>query len=128
LFTILGIAVRNAVVLIRRYQQLEDHEGIAFGPELILRGAGERYAPVMITAITTAVAFLPFVITGNVPGQEILYPLAIAILAGLVSSTLLNLFVMPALYLRFGAVREADLGLQPAAPADAITGDAVAGD
>jgi Cu/Ag efflux pump CusA len=128
LFTILGIAARNGVLLVRRYQQLEDEEGVDFGPELVLHGARERAAPILMTAFTTALAFVPFVIFGSLPGHEILYPMAIVVLGGLVTSTLLNLFVTPALYLRFGASREADLGLAPAEPGGAIAGDAVAGD
>jgi Cu/Ag efflux pump CusA len=128
LITIFGIAARNSVLLIRQYQHLEDEEGVAFGPELILRGASERAAPILTTAITTALAFLPFVIFGNNPGFEILQPMAIVVLGGLVTSTLLNLFVTPALYLRFGASREADLGLVTDQPGEAIAGDAIAGD
>jgi Cu/Ag efflux pump CusA len=128
LFTVFGIAARNSVLLISRYLQLEMEEGLDFGPELIRRGAGERVGPVLTTAFTTALAMAPFIIFGNIPGQEILYPLAIVVLGGLVTTTLLNLFVTPALYLRFGASREADLGLLPVKQADTIAGDAVAGD
>ena len=113
LFTVLGIAVRGGILLTSHYQHLEQKEGQAFSPELILRGARERVAPILMTALTTGSAFLPFVVLGNIPGQEMIYPMAIVVLGGLVTSTLLNLFVMPALYLRFGASREADLELHP---------------
>jgi CzcA family heavy metal efflux pump len=103
LFTILAIAVRNGVVLISHYQRLEQDEGEAFGPELVLRGSRERVAPILLTAFTMALAFLPFAIAGNIPGNEIVGALAVVVLGGLVTTTLLNLFLMPALYLRFGA-------------------------
>ena len=75
------------------------------GLELVLRGARERIAPIMMTALTTGLALVPLVIAGNIPGHEIEHPMAIVILGGLVTSTLLNLFIVPALYLRFGKGR-----------------------
>ncbi len=69
----------------------------------MLRGARERLRPILMTTGATAFAILPLVIYGNLPGHEIEYPMAVVILGGLVTSTLLNLFVVPALYLRFGA-------------------------
>ena len=105
LLTILGIATRNGVMMISHFQHLEEKEGMPFGPELVLRGARERIAPIMMTALTTGLALVPLVIAGNIPGQEIEYPMAIVILGGLVASTVLNLFVMPTLYLRFGKAR-----------------------
>jgi Cu/Ag efflux pump CusA len=66
-------------------------------------------APTLMTALTTAFALLPFMLFGNIPGQEIVHPTAIVIFGGLVISTWINLFAMPALYLRYGASREADL-------------------
>jgi Cu/Ag efflux pump CusA len=73
----------------------------------VLRGAGERLAPILMTASATGLALLPLVLLGDRPGQEIEHPMAVVILGGLVSSTLLNLFVVPALYLRFGRSRAA---------------------
>jgi Cu/Ag efflux pump CusA len=102
LLTILGIATRNGIMMISHFQHLEEEEGERFGPELVLRGARERIAPIMMTALTTGLALVPMVIAGNIPGQEIEYPMAIVILGGLVTSTLLNLLVVPTLYLRFG--------------------------
>jgi Cu/Ag efflux pump CusA len=99
--TILGIAARNGIMLIEHYQHLERHEGERFGPNLVLRGARERISPIMMTALTTALAVLPLVVAGNLPGHEIEHPLAVVVLGGLVTSTLLNLFVVPSLYLRF---------------------------
>lgn len=104
--TVLGIAVRNNITLIRHYKHLEQHEGESFGDQLIQRGTRERIGPILMTAITTGLAFLPLVIFGNVAGSEILYPMAVIVLGGLVTSTLLTLLVVPALYLGFGETRE----------------------
>ena len=99
--TVLGIAARNGIMLVSHYKHLEREEGVPFGRELVLRGAEERLAPIAMTALVTALALLPLVIWGDRPGHEIENPMAIVILGGLVSSTVLNLFLMPALYLRF---------------------------
>ena len=106
LLTILGIATRNGIMMISHFKHLEEEEGETFGPGLVLRGARERIAPIMMTALTTGLALVPLVIAGNIPGQEIEYPMAIVILGGLVTSTLLNLLVVPTLYLRFGKPRQ----------------------
>ena len=100
--TVLGIAARNGIMLVSHYRHLEDEEGEPFGLELVLRGAEERLAPILMTALATGLALVPLVIAGNKPGHEIEYPLAVVILGGLVTSTLLNLFLLPPLYLRFG--------------------------
>jgi CzcA family heavy metal efflux pump len=104
--TVLGIAARNGIMLINHYQHLEDFEGEHFGPEMILRGAKERLAPILMTALVTGLALVPLVIAGNIPGHEIEHPMAIVILGGLITSTLLNLFVIPSLYLRFGQIKQ----------------------
>jgi Cu/Ag efflux pump CusA len=104
-YTVLGIAARNGIMMITHFQHLERHEGERFGPELVLRGARERLAPILMTALATALALIPLAIAGDRPGEEIEHPMAIVILGGLVTSTLLNLFVVPALYLRFGRPR-----------------------
>jgi len=98
-FTVLGIAARNGILLISHFRHLEQVEGQPFGPQLVIRGASERLSPIMMTALATALALLPLVVYGNRPGQEIEYPMAIVILGGLATSTLLNLFVLPVLYL-----------------------------
>jgi Cu/Ag efflux pump CusA len=103
--TVFGIAARNKIMLINHYQHLERYEGETFGPELALRGARERLSPILMTALATGLALVPLVIAGDVPGHEIEYPMAIVILGGLITSTLLNLFVVPSLYLRFGKSR-----------------------
>jgi Cu/Ag efflux pump CusA len=96
-----GLATRTGVVLIRHLQDL-GQEGESFGPELVERGARERLAPILTSAAATALVMLPFVIAGAMPGLEIVHPMAVVVLGGLVTATLLSLFVLPALYLRFG--------------------------
>ncbi|HXF71422.1 MAG TPA: efflux RND transporter permease subunit [Actinomycetota bacterium] len=104
-FTVLGIVARNGIMLISHYQHLERFEGVPFGPELVLRGASERVVPIMMTVLTSGLALVPLILAGEVPGTEIEYPMAIVILGGLITATLLNLFVVPSLYLRFGKRR-----------------------
>ena len=99
--TVLGIAARNQLMMINHFQHLEQEEGMAFGPELVLRGAEERLAPILMTALTTALALTPLVVAGDIAGHEIEYPMAIVIMGGLITSTLLNLLIVPELYLRF---------------------------
>jgi CzcA family heavy metal efflux pump len=100
--TVLGIAARNGILMINHFQHLEDKEGETFGVGLVLRGAKERLAPILMTASTTGLALIPLVIAGAIPGNEIEHPMAIVILGGLITSTLLNLFIVPSLYLKFG--------------------------
>ena len=104
-YAVLGIAARNGIMMITHFQHLERFEGEPFGTALVLRGARERLAPILMTASATGLALLPLVVLGSRAGQEIEHPMAIVILGGLVTSTLLNLFVVPALYLRFGGRR-----------------------
>ena len=101
-FTVFGIAARNGIMLINHYQHLERQEGEQFGPGLVLRGARERLAPILMTALAAGLALVPLAISGDIPGHEIEHPMAIVILGGLVTSTVLNLFIVPSLYLRFG--------------------------
>ena len=105
--TVIGISARNGIMLLSHYDHLHRVEGEAFGPALILRGAEERLVPILMTALCAGLALLPLVIAGDEPGHEIEHPMAIVILGGLVSSTLLNLFLMPALYARFGQEKPA---------------------
>jgi Cu/Ag efflux pump CusA len=100
--TVLGVAARNGIMLLSHYQHLERVEGEPFGANLILRGAEERLAPILMTALCAGLALVPLVIAGNKPGHEIEYPMAVVILGGLFTSTLLNLVLMPALYAAFG--------------------------
>ena len=99
--TVFGIAARNGIMLISHFRYLEQHEGEVFGPELVLRGAKERIAPILMTASAAGLALVPLVFAGSIPGNEIEHPMAVVILGGLVTSTLLNLFIVPSLYLRF---------------------------
>ena len=105
-FTVLGIAARNGILLIAHFKFLEEEEHVPFGRDLIIKGASDRLAPILMTALATALALVPLVINGDRPGQEIEYPMAIVILGGLLTSTLLNLFILPALYLAFGQARQ----------------------
>jgi CzcA family heavy metal efflux pump len=104
-FTVFGIAARNGILLINHCQHLEQHEGETFGVGLVIRGARERLAPILMTSLATGLALVPLVVLGERPGHEIEHPLAVVILGGLLTSTLLNLFVVPSLYLRFGRSR-----------------------
>ena len=101
-FTVLGIAARNGIMMINHFQHLEREEGETFGRGLVIRGARERLSPILMTTLATGLALVPLVVAGRIPGLEIEYPLAVVILGGLVTSTLLNLFVLPSLYLCFG--------------------------
>jgi Cu/Ag efflux pump CusA len=111
LLAVFGIAARHQILLINHYHHLGRHEGEAFGLGLAVRGARERLAPILMTTLATGLALLPALLMGDVPGLEIVRPMAIAILGGLVTATLLNLFILPALYLslRVSSVPELDL-------------------
>ena len=113
---LLGLAARQQIALIQQYQHLEQHEGVAFGIDLIRRGTGEQLVSVLVTALVALVATLPFVLPGNVAGFEVLRPLAVIVIGGLVTSSLLSLFVTPALYLwlREPAEPEFDFNLSEA--------------
>jgi len=108
--TVLGISARNGILMINHFQHLEREEGEPFGPGLVLRGARERLAPILMTTAATGLALVPLALAGQIPGNEIEHPMALVILGGLVTSTLLNLFVIPPLYLRFAQVRGSDPG------------------
>ncbi len=96
--TVLGIAARNAIMLISHYRHLAGEVPGITPRELILRGAEERLAPILMTALTTGLALVPLVVTGELPGQEIEFPMALVILCGLVGATVVNLLVLPLLY------------------------------
>lgn len=104
--TVLGVAARNTIMLLSHYKHLETEENMVFGTELIIRGAKERIVPIMMTALTTALALMPIILTGNKSGQEIEFPMAVVILGGILTSTLLNLLFMPAIYLKWGRISE----------------------
>ena len=100
--TLFGITLRNSVMLISHYEHLVQNEGMEWGLEAAVRGASERLSPILMTALVTALGLLPLALGSGQPGREIEGPMAQIILGGLVTSTLLNLLVMPALALRFG--------------------------
>jgi Cu/Ag efflux pump CusA len=116
-FTVFGIAARNGILLINHCQHLEREEGETFGADMVLRAARERLSPILMTSLATGLALVPLVVFGQRPGQEIEHPLAVVILGGLVTSTLLNLFVTPSLYLRFGKARAKAASTTSEAPA-----------
>jgi Cu/Ag efflux pump CusA len=105
LVTVFGISARNAILLLAHYEHLVDVEGAPWNAETILRGAQERLVPILMTAAVTALGLMPLAIGLNAPGQEIEGPMAVTVLGGLLSSTLLNLVVLPALAERFGGPR-----------------------
>ncbi|HLI29840.1 MAG TPA: efflux RND transporter permease subunit [Terriglobia bacterium] len=100
--TLFGITLRNSIMLISHYEHLVDAEGMTWGLETALRGAGERLAPILMTALVTGLGLLPLAIGSGDPGREVEGPMAVVILGGLITSTLLNLLVLPTLSLRFG--------------------------
>jgi CzcA family heavy metal efflux pump len=102
--TVIGIAARNGIMLVSHYRHLETAEGVPFGRELVVRGSVERVAPILMTALAAGLGLLPLAISGSKPGYEVEYPMAVVILGGLATSTLLNLLVLPVLYERFGRV------------------------
>ena len=105
-FTVLGITARNGIMLISHFQHLEQHEHVPFGPGLVIQGAKERLVPILMTMLATGLALVPLIISGDIAGQEIEYPMATVILGGLITSTLANLLIVPPLYLRFAKGRE----------------------
>jgi Cu/Ag efflux pump CusA len=115
--TVLGLAVRQGILLIGRYRELRLREGRSFGPELLREGMREHAAPSLMTALVTAAAVLPFAVFGARVGHEALGPLAMVVLGGLATTVLYTLGIVPALYARFGAgavsevVSDEDLGI-----------------
>ncbi len=100
--TLTGIAARNGILKVSHYLNLALHEGERWGLGLILRGSAERLTPVLMTALSAGLALVPLAIGADAPGKEILHPVAVTILGGLVSATLLDAFVTPILFHRFG--------------------------
>jgi Cu(I)/Ag(I) efflux system membrane protein CusA/SilA len=112
---VLGIAVRHGIVLIRRFEE-DGGAGGEPGQALVRQVMGERLAPIVMTAATTALALLPFVIAGDVAGNEIAHSTAAVVLGGLATSTLLSLLVLPAVYVHFRRAAGEREGPAPAAP------------
>lgn len=111
-----GIAARNGIMMISHYLHLMRHEGESFGIPLITRGTLERLVPVLMTALSAGIALIPLVLSPGEPGKEILHPVAVAIVGGLISSTLLDLIVTPAIFYLIGE-KAAQKSLRLDAPA-----------
>lgn len=107
--TLLGISLRNSIMLISHYEHLVHVDRLAWNMETAVRGASERLVPILMTALVTALALLPLAMTSGAPGNEIEGPMAIVILGGLVTSTALNLIVLPTLALRYGRFERDEL-------------------
>ncbi len=104
--TLFGIATRNGVMMISHIHHLVEHDAVKNVREAIRRGAEERLIPILMTALAAGLALVPLALSAGQPGSEIQAPMAVVILCGLISSTVLNMLVVPALYLRFGAIRD----------------------
>ncbi|UCC31195.1 MAG: efflux RND transporter permease subunit, partial [Phycisphaerales bacterium] len=127
--SVFGIAARNGIMMVSHIRHLQRFEGVTDFREAVRRGAMERVAPILMTALAAGLALVPLALGGEQPGREILTPMAIVILCGLLSSTFLNMLVVPTLYLRFGRPVEADIavdaradlsGMEHALPATAM--------
>ena len=99
--TLFGVATRNGIMMVTHIRHLMAEEGVPF-QEAVKRGAVERLSPILMTALSSGLALVPLLFQAGKPGSEILTPMAIVILCGLFTSTLLNMIVIPALYLKFG--------------------------
>ena len=108
LVAVFALTVRQGISLIAHFQNLQLREGELFGEALVRRGIREQFSSIMASSGTTFALMLPFAIFGDVAGLEIAAPIAVVMLGGVVTSTLAILFVLPALYLRFGAGWTAD--------------------
>jgi CzcA family heavy metal efflux pump len=111
-----GVAARNCIMMLSHYLHLMKHEGEAFSQQMVERGTLERLVPVLMTALSAGIALIPLVLAAGEPGKEILHPVAVVIVGGLVSSTLLDLLVTPAIFYHFGR-RSAERALALDAPA-----------
>jgi Cu/Ag efflux pump CusA len=100
--TVFGVAARNGIMLVSHIRHLQEVEGVREFRQAVRTGAMERFAPILMTALAAGLALVPLALRGDRPGNEILTPMAIVILSGLMSSTLLNMLLVPSLYLRFG--------------------------
>jgi len=101
--TLFGIATRNGIMLVSHIRHLMEAEGVTSLREAVIRGAEERLAPILMTAMAAGLALIPLAFAAGQSGSEIQTPMAVVILFGLMTSTLLNMVVVPAMYLRYGA-------------------------
>ncbi|MHB8419293.1 MAG: efflux RND transporter permease subunit [Myxococcales bacterium] len=125
--TVCGIASRNTILLLGHYLHLMSEEGERFGVPLVVRGSLERLPPMLMTALTAGLAVIPLLLSRQAPGKEILGPIAVVIAGGLVSSTLLDLLVTPAAFLRFGGgTARRQPSLQPRPPVSVVGTDQTA--
>lgn len=97
-----GIAARNGIMMISHYIHLMTEEGMEFGAEMVIRGSQERVAPVLMTALTTWLGLVPLILSAGQPGKEILYPVGLVVVGGMFTTTLLDFFITPTVFLRFG--------------------------
>jgi Cu/Ag efflux pump CusA len=104
--TLFGITLRNSIMLISHYEHLVNREDMVWNPKTANRGASERLVPIMMTAMVTGLALLPMALYSGEPGNEIEGPMAIVILGGLITSTALNLLILPTLALHFGSFKK----------------------
>ena len=104
--TLFGIATRNGIMLISHYRHLMEEQGVGFR-DAIVQGSMERLSPILMTALVTGVGLIPLALGAGEPGREIQRPMAVVILGGIVTSTLLNMIVIPALYLKYGEASSA---------------------
>jgi len=116
-----GIASRNGILMISHYVHLMRHEGMTFGHDLVIRGSQERVAPVLMTALTSGLALVPLVLAKGEPGKEILFPVALVVLGGLVTSTLLDFAITPTIFLNFSGAAAARVAAQGRDERDGIT-------
>ena len=112
LVAIIGFGTRNGILMIRRFQDLERREEGLFGPDLVRQGTRELLLPILLPGLATAAVLLPILLLGNIPGLEIVRPMAVVMLGGLLASLLLAVVVLPALYLRFGFISQPDLSAE----------------
>ena len=122
---VLAIAARSLMLLVRRYQNLAQHDGATplndvgqhdnIGPELVLEGTRQRSVPILISTAALLLAFAPFAFFGDIPGLEIMHPMAIVVLGGLITTALVSLYVLPALYLWLKAEPGPDIVTEPLA-------------
>ncbi len=125
--TVFGVAARNGIMMVAHIRHLQRFEGVHDFREAVRRGALERLAPILMTALAAGLALVPLALRGDQPGNEILTPMAIVILFGLLSSTFLNMLVMPALFLRFARTATAEPESTRESPELAAAGELVLG-